>query len=90
MSLVKVKTSCGLEAEIDIEKLNDWEVLDALSGLDDGDLLCGPRLLRKILNKDDVQKLYRLCRDENGRIPPESIEAAIIDIFQAVAEGKKS
>lgn len=84
-----VKTSCGFEAEIDTDKLNDWEVLDALSGLDDGDMLCGPRLLRKILTKDDVKRLYDICRDDAGRIPPEAIEAAIIDIFKGVADGKK-
>ena len=88
--MVSVKTKTGFECDIDEDRLDDWEVLDQISGMEDGDLLQAPRLLKKLLSKEDVRKLMDLHREESGRVPTEAIMDELLDIFGQVKEAKNS
>lgn len=81
-------TETGFEFDVDVQALDDWEVLDQLSEMSDGNMLFAPKFVKKILGKEQGKALIEHCRDENGRVPTEKVIAEIFDIFGRIKEGK--
>lgn len=75
--MITAKTESGFSIELEESALDNMEVLDALSDLDEGNPLAMSRLVVKLLGKD-------------GRVPASAVESAIMELFQSINAGKNS
>lgn len=86
-TVIKGKTSTGFAFSISKNALNNFELLDYFSGLDEDPLLL-PKILKILLGEEQKQALYDHVRLEDGTVPTEKIEAEIEEIFSSKAEIK--
>ena len=49
---MKGTTKTGFEFDVDPQKLDDWEILDQLSEMEDGNMLYAPKFVKKVLGKE--------------------------------------
>lgn len=89
--LTHIITETGFEVDIDIELMDDMELFDLIVELDEGNLGKIPKLLKKVLNKEDIKRLYDHVRLEGGRVPATSVVLELGNIMNAFNEvdGKK-
>ena len=88
--MITAKTESGFSIELEESTLDNMEVLDAMSDLDEGNPLAMSRLVVKLLGKDGKQRLYNHLRTEDGRVPASAVESAIMELFQSINDGKNS
>ena len=88
--MITAKTESGFSIELEESALDNMEVLDALSDLDEGNPLAMSRLVVKLLGKDGKKRLYDHLRTEDGRVPASAVESAIMELFQSTNAGKNS
>lgn len=88
--MVTAKTESGFSIELEESTLDNMEVLDALSDLDEGNPLAMSRLVVKLLGKDGKKRLYDHLRTEDGRVPASAVESTIMELFQSINAGKNS
>ena len=88
--MITEKTESGFSIELEESALDNMEVLDALSDLDEGNPLAMSRLVVKLLGKDGKKRLYDHLRTEDGRVPASAVESAIMELFQSINTGKNS
>lgn len=88
--MITAKTESGFSIELEESALDNMEVLDALSDLDEGNPLAMSRLVVKLLGKDGKKRLYDHLRTEDGRVPAAAVESAIMELFQSINAGKNS
>lgn len=88
--MITAKTESGFSIELKESALDNMEVLDALSDLDEGNPLAMSRLVVKLLGKDGKKRLYDHLRTEDGRVPASAVESAIMELFQSINNGKNS
>ncbi len=89
--LTHIITETGFEVDLDIELMDDMELFDLIVELDEGNLGKIPKLLKKVLNKEDIKRLYDHVRLEGGRVPATSVVLELGNIMNAFNEvgGKK-
>lgn len=88
--MITAKTESGFSIELEESTLDNMEVLDALSDLDEGNPLAMSRLVVKLLGKDGKKRLYDHLRTEDGRVPASAVESSIMELFQSLNAGKNS
>lgn len=88
--MITAKTESGFSIELEENALDNMEVLDALSDLDEGNPLAMSRLVVKLLGKDGKKRLYDHLRTEDGRVPASAVESSIMELFQSINAGKNS
>lgn len=88
--LVKGKTKSGFEFEVDSGHLANWELLEMIAELQNGNGLLAFTVLRTILGDDQKKRLYDHCRDDKGMVPVDAMNAEISDIFAALGEANAS
>ncbi len=88
--MITAKTESGFSIELEESSLDNMEVLDALSDLDEGNPLAMSRLVVKLLGKDGKKRLYDHLRTEDGRVPASAVESTIMELFQSINAGKNS
>lgn len=88
--MITAKTESGFSIELEESALDNMEVLDALSDLDEGNPLAMSRLVVKLLGKDGKKRLYDHLRTEDGRVPASAVESTIMELFQSINAGKNS
>lgn len=86
--MITAKTESGFSIELEESTLDNMEVLDALSDLDEGNPLAMSRLVVKLLGKDGKKRLYDHLRTEDGRVPASAVESTIMELFQSINAGK--
>lgn len=89
MSVIKGKTESGFEYEIDSIVVDDMEFIDMLVESMDDNPLAFSVLCTKLLGADQKKALYNHLRTD-GRVPIESVSAAIADIFKAFGDTGKN
>ena len=86
--MAHVKTSVGFEIDVDPSIFDDMELFDAVVDADSGNperVMNGlTTVVSKILGSRK-KELYDLLRDENGRVPLESIKVQIREIMTLAA-----
>ncbi|MBR3430161.1 MAG: hypothetical protein IKG87_08705 [Clostridia bacterium] len=88
--MTKIKLSCGFEAEIDETAIDDAEMLEQLTVLEDGDPTAGVRMMKLFgLDKAKRNELYDQLKGENGRASVDSVMKAIEEIFGQLNSKKK-
>ena len=83
---MKGKTSSGFEYELDEAALDDYELLEDLCEMDEGDMTKTISVLNRLLGTEQKERL----RMENGRVPASKMMNEIGEIFRNVKEGKNS
>ena len=87
---MKGKTSSGFEYELDEAALDDYELLEDLCELDDGNSAKTTSVLNRLLGKEQKDRLKEHLRTESGRVPASKMMIEIGEIFNSVKEGKNS
>jgi hypothetical protein len=76
------KTSSGFEYSISDEALSDWEVLEALTEIDDGHYSAAVRVVNLLFDKEQKKALMEHCRDKKtGRVPQKNIFTELSEIL---------
>lgn len=85
---MKYITNTGLCVDIDKDRYNNMELLDALCNLEEGNILSLSKVCKLLLSKEDHKKLYDHCRNEKGLVDTNKVTQEIVDIFQSGKEEK--
>lgn len=87
--MIKGKTKSGFSYELDKERLNNYELLEAIEELEENPLVLS-RVVNLFLGKEQTKKLKDHLRTENGIVPTEKMSEEITEIFQNQGETKNS
>lgn len=87
--MAKQKTKSGFEFELDINRIDNYELLEAVSEVEE-DPLAVVRVLKMLLGKEDVKRLKEHLRNEDGIVPAGELINEIQDMFQSQVETKNS
>lgn len=88
--MIKGITKSGFSYELDENKLDDMELLDAIAEVDSNPLNIS-KVLKTILGEDQRKALYDHLRDDTGRVSVKTVTEAIADIFSSSgSDGKNS
>lgn len=80
--MLKGKTSTGFEYEVDDKRLGNYELLEAISEVDDNPLAL-PRVIKLLLGVDGSKALKDHVRDEEGIVSAEKLSEEIKEIFES-------
>ncbi|NLD31369.1 MAG: hypothetical protein GX662_03810 [Trichococcus flocculiformis] len=87
--MIKGKTKSGFSYELDKERLNNYELLEAIEELEENTLVLS-RVVNLLLGKEQTKKLKDHLRTENGIVPTKKMSEEITEIFQNQGETKNS
>ena len=87
--MIKGKTKSGFSYELDKERLNNYELLEAIEELEENPLVLS-RVVNLLLGKEQTKKLKDHLRTENGIVPTEKMSEEITEISQNQGETKNS
>lgn len=87
---MKGKTTSGFEYELDESALDDYELLEELCELDEGDTSKIISVLNRLLGNEQKERLKEHLRMENGRVPASKMMLEMGEILNSVKEGKNS
>ena len=87
--MIKGKTKSGFSYELDKERLNNYELLEAIEELEENPLVLS-RVVNLLLGKEQTKKLKDHLRTENGIVPTEKMSEEITEIFQNQGETQDS
>ena len=79
----------GFEAQIDEQALHDWEVVEAVCELDNGNSTMLPSLFNALLGEEQKKALVAHIKAEKGRCTVEDMTACLVEIFQTLKEPEK-
>lgn len=80
-------TKSGFEYQVDAQLLNDMELLDDISEMENNFLNLS-KVVRKVLGENQRKALYDHVRDENGRVPVDAVSAEFVEILSGTQQGK--
>lgn len=80
--MLKGTTKSGFRYEITAERLNNFELVEILSEVDENPLLL-PKVLNLLLGERQSKNLKNYLRDEEGLVSTDKIRETIEDIFAA-------
>lgn len=85
----KQTTKSGFKFELDPKRLDNYELLESVSEIEE-DPIAVVRVLKLLLGKEDVKRLKEHLRNEDGIVPANKLMNEIQDMFQSQAEIKNS
>ena len=88
--MITAKTESGFAIELEDDALEDQELFDAISGMQDGNVFSMSHLTERLLGTEGRKKLYDHLRNDKGRVPASAVESAIMELFQSINAGKNS
>lgn len=81
-------TESGFEYEVNIEQFSDdWEFVEQLSGIADGNLLMAPKFAEKVLGAEQKKALAEHCRHD-GKVSLRQMVSEVFEIIHANTDGK--
>ena len=87
--MTHVTLSCGFEADIDENAVQDMAFLDALTDMQDGDPTGLSRMCALLMSKADKKRLYDAARDENGRATVDEVGKQLTELLEQLQTKKK-
>lgn len=88
--MITGETSTGFKFEIEESVLDDYELLETLIDVDNGNDLALFRTIDMILSKEQKNLLKEHLRGIHGRVPASAMVSEIMDIMEASSTGKNS
>ena len=85
----KGKTSTGFEYELDDKALDDYELLEMLTELDEGQYGRITRVVEKLLGSEQKERLKEHVR-RNGKVSAAELMNEISEIFQSANDTLKN
>lgn len=85
---MKGTTSSGFEYNLDETALDDYELLEDLCELDNGNTARTISALNRLLGTEQKDQLKEHLREENGRVPASKMMIEMGEIFNSVKGGK--
>lgn len=79
--MIKGVTKTGFTYELSKERLDNYEMLEAISELDENPLVL-PRVVNLLLGKEQAQKLKEHVRTKDGLVPAETLSDELKAIFE--------
>lgn len=90
MNLIKGKLENGFKFELDAEKLDDYDLVQRMKELDNGNGGNLPEMLNLILGEEQTEALKEHVRTESGRVPYSAMANSFYEMMRKFSEGKKS
>ena len=87
--MIEGKTESGFVFKISQNIINDYELVENLSELDENPLIL-TTIVKQILGKDQANKLKDHVRNEDGIVQTDKMTKEIIDIFKNSGEETKN
>ena len=87
---MKAKLKDGFEVEILDEVVDDWEFLEVLSSIDEGNTGQIVKAAKMLLGNEGVKTLKEHLRGENGRVKSTAMVDALGEILTSANESKNS
>jgi len=81
--LIKIETESGFSCEIREDLGGDYELLELLIRLDQGDQTALPAALNLVLGEKQKAALLEHLRGEDGRVRTLEVHKALLEIFRA-------
>lgn len=88
--MIKGRTESGFEFELEDEVLDDYELLESLCQIDNGDTSKTIKMIDMLLGEDQKEKLKEHVRAGGKRVSAKKLISEVMGIFNAVQEGKNS
>ena len=85
---MKAKLKDGFEVEILDEEVDDWDFLEVLSGIDEGETGLIVKAAKMLLGSDGVKMLKDHLRDDSGRVRSSAMVDALREIMESTNELK--
>ena len=82
-------TSSGFKFKIDEVDLNDMEFIELMAEAEENPLKY-PKMVERMLGKEQKKKLYDHVRPKEGRVPPDAIDKEVEEIFILAGEDAKN
>ena len=82
------KTSSGFEFSLQDEVLDDYELLETLQDIDDGDYGKTTKMVTMLLRPAQRDALKDHVRSENGRVSAQKMLAEVMEIFESKNKSK--
>lgn len=87
--IIKGKTTSGFEYTIPKENLDNYELIEALSEIEENPLVIA-KIVDMLLGKDQTKNLKEHVRSKTGIVSSEKMGEEIKNIFESVNETKNS
>lgn len=88
--MIEGTTESGFEFEIDDDVLDDYELLEALCQIDEGDTSKTIKMVDMLLGEEQKEKLKEHVRAGGKRVSAKKLISEVMGIFNAIKEGKNS
>nr|DAM22696.1 MAG TPA: hypothetical protein [Caudoviricetes sp.] len=88
--MITAKTESGFAIELEDDALEDQELFDAISGMQDGNVFSMSHLTERLLGTEGRKKLYDHLRNDKGRVPPQAVAQALNELLTSFSAGKNS
>lgn len=86
--MLRGKTTSGFEFELEDEVLDDYELLESLRKVDEGDNGCLIKVVDQLLGEEQKKMLKEHVRTEKGRVSAKKLLEEVSEIFQSCNAGK--
>ena len=87
---MKANTADGFEVEIIEEHLDDWEFLELLDAVDNGEHGKIVRVAKFLLGDDEVKRLKQHIKETDGKVPATKMVQALTEIMESANTLKNS
>ena len=78
--MITAKTESGFSIELEDDALEDQELFDAISGMQDGNVFSMSHLTERLLGTEG----------HKGRVPPQAVAQALNELLTSFSAGKNS
>lgn len=81
---MKATLSDGFEVEISESVTDDWEFLEVLSGIDEGETGLIVKAAKMLLGNDGVKALKEHLRNKDGKVSSTAMVTALGELMESV------
>lgn len=84
-----MKLSNGFDAQVDANAVHDWEFVEAVCEIDQGNTTKLPTLFNALLGEKQKKALVAYLRETTGKCTVEQMSETIVEIFSLLKESEK-
>lgn len=84
-----MKLTNGFDVNVNESQLHDWDFIEAVCELDQGNTTKLPAMFNALLGEDQKRALVAHIRKETGTCTVEQMSAALVEIFGLLKEPEK-